>query len=96
MVTRHSLNFSGGDERISYFVGANYIYETGNLEDLYVKKYGLRTSLQSEIVKNLTTSLELSVYNKQVQTPINPAPFVHPLLGMVILVVVCLFLIKFA
>lgn len=75
MVTRHSLNFSGGDERTSYFVGTNYIYETGNLEDLFVKKYSLRTSIQSEIVKNLTASLELSIHDKQVQTPINPQDY---------------------
>lgn len=72
MVNRHSLNFSGGDERTQYFVGTSYIHETGNIDDLFVKKYSLRTSLQTEIAQGLTASVELSIHNKQNQTPINP------------------------
>ena len=72
MVTRHSLNFSGGDEKTTYFIGGSYIHETGNIKDLFVKKYSVRTNVQTELVKGLTASVELSISNKQNQTPINP------------------------
>lgn len=72
MVTRHSLNVRGGDEKTSYFVGGNYIHETGNIQDLFIKKYSLRSNIQTEVANGLTASLELSVTNKQNQTPINP------------------------
>ncbi|MFO7658559.1 MAG: SusC/RagA family TonB-linked outer membrane protein [Bacteroidales bacterium] len=71
MVIRHSLNFSGGDEKTAYFIGGSYIHETGNLKDLFVKKYSFRSSIQTELFKGLMASVELSISNKHTQTPIN-------------------------
>ena len=45
LVTRHSLNVSGGNEKVRYFVGGSYYYETGSFENLSFKKYNLRSNI---------------------------------------------------
>ena len=72
MITRHSLNLNGGNDKTSYFVGGSYIQETGNIESLYIKKYNLRSNVETQITKNLTLSVELSANFKNNKTPVNP------------------------
>ncbi|MDR0418888.1 MAG: SusC/RagA family TonB-linked outer membrane protein, partial [Prevotellaceae bacterium] len=54
MVTKHSLNMSGGTKSARYFIGGSYHYETGSLEGLDVSKYSLRSSLDLDLFKGLT------------------------------------------
>lgn len=69
---RHNLNLSGGTDVISYFIGGNYLKETGSIEGLYVSKYSIRSSIEVLITKGLTASFEASFSNRKDMTPINP------------------------
>ena len=61
LVTRHSLNVSGGNEKVRYFVGGSYYYETGSFENLSFKKYNLRSNIEANITKDLIASLNLNM-----------------------------------
>ncbi len=61
IVTRHSLNVSGGNERVRYFVGGNYYYETGSFNHLSFKKYNLRSNIEANITKDLIATLNLNM-----------------------------------
>lgn len=67
--TRHTLNVSGGSERVRYFAGGSYYYETGNLDKLNVTKYSLRTNIDADITKNITASLGISLGEKKRSEP---------------------------
>lgn len=71
-VQRHSLSFNGGSEKVSYFVGGNYYKETGSIEGLWVSKYTLRSNMQVEVLKGLTSSVEVSIGNRKSRIPLNP------------------------
>ena len=71
-VARHNLSVNGGSEKVSYFVGGNYYKETGSIEGLYVTKYTLRSNMQVEVLKGLTTSFEFSIGNRKTRLPLNP------------------------
>jgi TonB-linked SusC/RagA family outer membrane protein len=68
-LTRHTLNVSGGTDRITFFAGGNYYKENGNVGDLYVTKYGLRMGLNAKITDNLTTSISFSTDNSLSNRP---------------------------
>ncbi len=61
LVTRHSLNVSGGNERVRYFIGGNYYYETGSFDNLSFKKYNLRSNIEANITKDLVATLNLNM-----------------------------------
>lgn len=61
LVTRHSLNVSGGNEKVRYFVGGSYYYETGSFENLSFKKYNLRSNIEANITEDLIASLNLNM-----------------------------------
>ena len=71
-VTRHSLNFNGGTDKIKYFIGGNTYYEDGNIENLWVKKYTIRSSIEAELFSWLNASIDVSIGNKQVYIPKSP------------------------
>lgn len=60
LVTRHSLNVNGGSEAVRYFVGGNYLYETGSFDNLSFQKYNFRGSIEADITKNLVVGLNLA------------------------------------
>ncbi|WP_276484243.1 SusC/RagA family TonB-linked outer membrane protein [Paraflavitalea pollutisoli] len=66
---RHTLNVSGGTDKITYFAGANYYDETGNLRDLYSKKFGLRLGANAKIGDNLTADVSISTDNTDMNRP---------------------------
>ena len=70
-VTKHNLNVSGGTENIKYFVGGNYSVYNGCIDDLYVKRYTLRSNIDVKMTKRLSSSIELSFGNKDYNTPFN-------------------------
>lgn len=57
---RHSMNVSGGSETVRYFIGGNYYYESGNYEDLWYKRYGVRSNIETDITKDLKLTLGLN------------------------------------
>ena len=60
LVTRHSLNVNGGSEAVRYFVGGNYLYETGSFDNLAFQKYNFRGSIEADITKDLVVGLNLA------------------------------------
>jgi TonB-linked SusC/RagA family outer membrane protein len=68
-LTRHTINISGGSEKVRYFGGGSYYNETGNFENLNVSKYSLRLGLEADIVKGLTASFRISLDDKKIQVP---------------------------
>lgn len=66
---RHTLNISGGSEKVRYFTGGSYYKETGNLEQLNVNRYSLRTNIEADVTKNVTASLGVSLDQKYKSEP---------------------------
>jgi TonB-linked SusC/RagA family outer membrane protein len=60
LLTRHSLNVNGGNERVRYFIGGTYYYETGSFDNMKFTKYNLRGNIEANITKDLVVSLHLN------------------------------------
>ncbi len=60
IVTKHSLNVTGGTDLVRYFVGGNYLYETGSFDNLSFEKYNFRGNIEANITKNLIVGLNLA------------------------------------
>ncbi|MBK8089794.1 MAG: SusC/RagA family TonB-linked outer membrane protein [Chitinophagaceae bacterium] len=54
---RHTVNVSGGSDRITFFAGGNYFRETGNYGDISVQKYGFRMGTTAKIIDGLTANV---------------------------------------
>ena len=59
-LTRHTVNVSGGSEKITFFAGGNYYDEGGNFGDVSIKKYGIRSGMNAKISDNLSASVSLN------------------------------------
>lgn len=57
---RHAVNVSGGTDKITFFGGANYYNETGNLKDLYATRYGYRVGMNAKVTQDLTFDVTFS------------------------------------
>lgn len=68
-VNRHTLNIQGGSENVKYFIGGSYYYQTGNLDNVYDKKYSFRSNIDAEIIDNLTANLSVSIGNTNSEDP---------------------------
>ncbi|MEP4531667.1 MAG: TonB-dependent receptor [Cyclobacteriaceae bacterium] len=66
---RHSMNVSGGTENIRYFVAGNYYLETGNYDNLWYKRYGIRSNLQYYVNKSLTLGLSMNISEGNRKSP---------------------------
>nr|WP_294895674.1 TonB-dependent receptor [uncultured Pedobacter sp.] len=63
---RHTINVSGGTDKITFFAGGNYYDESGNYGGIDYKKYGIRTGMQAKIIDGLTTNLSINTdYSKK-------------------------------
>ena len=69
ILTRHSINVNGGNDRIRYFIGGSYYYETGSFKNLSFKKYNLRSNLEANITKDLVVSLNLNIDRRNDDKP---------------------------
>lgn len=61
VLTRHSINVSGGSEHVRYFIGGTYYDETGSFDNLRFKKYNLRSNIEANITKHLMVSLNMNM-----------------------------------
>lgn len=52
--TQHSVNFSGGSEKIQYFVGLGYVYRDNIIPNRNNQRYNLNTNISSNITNWLT------------------------------------------
>ncbi|MFT2009981.1 TonB-dependent receptor [Pontibacter sp. 13R65] len=67
---RHTLNISGGSDKVRYFAGGSFYDEKGNLEGTQFKKYTIRVGLDANITNNLVASFKLSSDNNWDRRPI--------------------------
>ena len=66
---RHTLNVSGGSDKITFFGGANYLKEIGNFQDLYATRYGVRMGMSAKITEDLTADVNFSLDNSVQNRP---------------------------
>ena len=57
---RHTLNVSGGSDRITFFAGGSYYKEKGNYGGIGVDKYSIRTGIDAKIIDGLTANVSFS------------------------------------
>lgn len=56
-VNRHTINVSGGTDRVTFFAGGNYYEEKGSYGGITLRKYGLRTGMNAKIIDGLTANV---------------------------------------
>jgi len=59
-VQRHTLNVSGGSDKVTFFAGGSYYNETGHYGDIFVKKYSIRSGMDAKIADGLTANISVS------------------------------------
>jgi TonB-linked SusC/RagA family outer membrane protein len=61
--THHNLSFSGGSDRINYYMSADYFYQDGlyRHNGLDFRQYQVRSNLDATLHKNLTVGFDLSL-----------------------------------
>ncbi|WP_347838382.1 SusC/RagA family TonB-linked outer membrane protein [uncultured Draconibacterium sp.] len=69
IVTRHSINLSGGSKTVKYFAGGTYVHTEGNFPDMGVGKYSYRLGLDANITDQLTASATISIDNRDFKRP---------------------------
>ena len=64
-VERGALNLSGGTDKLTYFVGGDFVNQTSNFKGVNSYKYGLRATIDAKPAKGLDVMLSLSddIYN---------------------------------
>lgn len=60
ITNRESVNISGGNDKATYFAGASYYYQNGNLDKIDYNKWTFRASSDINISKNLKLGLSLN------------------------------------
>lgn len=69
--TRHTLNLSGGSERATYFAGASYQKQNGNLGTLDYDKWNFRAGSDVQVSSNFKVSLQVSGNEDQLDKTFN-------------------------
>ena len=59
-VWRTALNISGGSDKVTYFIGGDYVNQNSNFKGINSYKYGLRATVEAKPAKGLVTSLSLN------------------------------------
>jgi len=72
-INRHTLNVSGGNDNMKFFIGGSYANQKGYLPNLDYQKYNLRGNVEAKVAKNLTASLQISTnYDQRSKFNWNP------------------------
>lgn len=69
LLSKHSINFSGGSEKIRYFAGGSYTYTQGNFDKMDVGKYSYRIGLDAQLTDNLLVSATVALDNRRFKRP---------------------------
>jgi len=73
--TQHDVSFSGGSNKVQYYIGGGYSYQQGFFKsgDLNYNKYNLRSNISAELAKGLKLDLNISGMADQQNNPYNSA-----------------------
>jgi TonB-linked SusC/RagA family outer membrane protein len=66
-VEREAIDVSGGSDKATYFIGADYVNQNSNFSGVNADKWGLRANVETKPAKGLTVALGLNFeqsYNK--------------------------------
>ncbi|QNR86376.1 carboxypeptidase-like regulatory domain-containing protein [Pedobacter riviphilus] len=66
-VWRTAANISGGNDKVTYFIGGDFVNQNSNFKGINSYKYGLRATVEAKPAKGLVTSLSLNTnvgYNR--------------------------------
>lgn len=69
IVTRHALSVNGGTDRVRYYIGGNYYYETGSFDNLDFKKYSIRSNVEANLTKDFMVSLAVNMDSRKDHKP---------------------------
>jgi len=69
--TRHTLNVSGGNEDVRYFIGGSYMFADGNFANLDMNRFGIRAGIDAKLAKNLTGNFTLDYSTKSTEMPLS-------------------------
>ncbi len=69
ITTRHSLDISGGADKVHYFLNGSYYDATGSFKNLSFDKYTLRANIDVEISKNLTAYVNFNLDTRNLHKP---------------------------
>jgi TonB-linked SusC/RagA family outer membrane protein len=69
--TRHTLNVTGGSDKVKYFIGGSYMNANGNFDGLYMNRYGIRFGVDADITSNLKGSFSMDYNQKETHSPLN-------------------------
>jgi TonB-linked SusC/RagA family outer membrane protein len=57
---RAALNVQGGTDKVTYFIGGDFVNQGSNFKGVTSNKWGLRASIEAKPAKGLTVSMNLS------------------------------------
>lgn len=60
MLARQTINVSGGTDKATFFAGASYFYQNGNLDNINNRKWTFRASADVKLATGLKTTLSVS------------------------------------
>ena len=77
----YQLNYSGGNEDMTYFVSGNYLDQDGIVINSYYKRYALRANVRATLAEKLTSSLKVSFIRRENQNTSGDGNTSGPLAG---------------
>lgn len=60
LVEREAVNISGGSDKLTYFIGGDYVNQNSNFKGVNSYKYGLRANIEAKPAKGLSIYASLS------------------------------------
>jgi TonB-linked SusC/RagA family outer membrane protein len=66
----YQLNYSGGSDKVSYFVSGNYLNQTGIVVNSDFTRFGLRTNIKADLTDKLTADIKMN-FNKRETNNVN-------------------------
>lgn len=67
--TQHTLDVSGGTEKVKYFLGGSYNYASGSFNNLNYQKFGIAGNVNVAVTKDLSVSLDLNTDRRNTNGP---------------------------
>ena len=58
--SKHTINISGGSEKVKYFAGGSYVYTNANFPKMGYGKYSYRLGMDADITEGLKVSVTIS------------------------------------
>jgi len=59
-ITRHTLSFTGGTQKIRFYSNIGYLYQEGVVPNINFKRYNLTANIDADVTASTTVSLDLN------------------------------------